>query len=245
MTTTTERPADPAIAAAPLRKTPRPVGSSSSPNDDGGDADPIRDGDPTRDGEWTGRPPRLPWILAVVGLLGTLGFGLAWLNARDGGSSSGSAPTEQSAELLRSARAFAKDLTNFDGATIDRDFDRITARATGDFRSQADQFFSSDVRAQLKEAQASSRGEVRSAFVQEVDGDRGTVFVVVDQTIANNASPQPQADTLRMELGLVRRDGAWKVERVSVLTAPSGGATGSATDGPSGGGSGSGSGSGN
>lgn len=171
------------------------------------------------------RPPgRLPWILAVLGLVGTLGFGLAWLGARDGGSA-GSAQDGQAAQVLRSARAFSEDLTNFDGATIDRDFDAITDRATGEFRSQADQFFSSEVRSQLKKAQASSRGEVRSAYVQTVDGDRGTVFVVVDQTIANNASPQPQADTLRMELGLIRKGGTWKVERVSVLTAPSGGTT--------------------
>jgi len=163
-------------------------------------------------------------VLALLGLIGTLAFGLAWVNGRDDGSG-GAGPSDASAELLRAAKAFSKDLTNFDGATIDRDFDRITAQAAGEFRTQADQFFSSEVRTQLKEAQASSRGEVRSAFVQTVDGDRGTVFVVVDQTIANNASPQPQADTLRMELGLVQRDGTWKVERVSVLTAPSGGAT--------------------
>ena len=36
------------------------------------------------------------------------------------------------------------------------------------------------------------------------------------------------------ELGLVQRDGAWKVERVSVLTAPSGGTTGAAAGEPSG-----------
>ena len=175
------------------------------------------------------RPARLPWILALIGLLGTVGFGLAWLGARDGGAA-GSAQEGSAAEGLRSARAFSEDLTNFDGATIDRDFDAITARATGDFRSQADQFFSSEVRSQLKKAQASSRGEVRSAYVQTVDGDRGTVFVVVDQTIANNTSPQPQADTLRMELGLVRTGGSWKVERVAVLTAPSGGSTDSPAD---------------
>ncbi len=178
-----------------------------------------------RDDGFEPRPPsRLPWVLAVLGLIGTLGFGLAWMGARDGGSA-GSAQDGQAAEILRSARAFSEDLTNFDGATIDRDFDAITSRATGDFRSQADQFFSSDVRSQLKKAQASSRGEVRSAYVQTVDGDRGTVFVVVDQTIANNASPQPQADTLRMELGLIRKGDDWKVERVAVLTAPSGGTT--------------------
>jgi Mce-associated membrane protein len=233
MSTTTERPTDPHAAAGPLRKTPRPAASSVEPDDDAERPPPPPSGDPTA----PVRPPRLPWILAILGLVGTLAFGLAWLNARDGGSGA-THSSDRTAVLLMAAMSFSKDPTHFDGATIDRDFDRITARATGDFRSQADQFFSSDVRSQLKKAQASSRGEVRSAYVQTVDGDRGTVFVVVDQTIANKASPQPQADTLRMELGLVQRDGTWKVERVSVLTAPSGGATGAATEQPSDGGSG-------
>jgi len=215
----TERPSDPKAAAAPLRRTVR--------RDDRPPPEPTEETGP--DELDRPRSSRLPWVLAAIGLIGTLGFALAWLGARDGGSESGSASDGPAAELLSAARGFSEDLTNFDGATIDRDFDAITGRAAGEFRSQADQFFSSDVRSQLKKAQASSRGEIRSAYVQTVDGDRGTVFVVVDQTIANNASPQPQADTLRMELGLVRRDGTWKVERVSVLTAPSGGSTDAAT----------------
>jgi hypothetical protein len=170
------------------------------------------------------RAARLPWILAIAGLVGTLGFGWAWRAERDSSTTATTATAQSgpSGEMRDAAEAFSKALTNFDGSTIDRDFDRIVARSTGQFRSQADQFFSTDVRKKLKEAQASSRGEVRSAFVQDSDGERGTVFVVLDQTIANNKSPQPKADTLRMELGLVLKDGTWRVERVSVLTAPTG-----------------------
>ncbi|MCU1371582.1 MAG: hypothetical protein JWO77_2776 [Ilumatobacteraceae bacterium] len=228
MTMTNESPAEQADPANDLET----VDTVDTDDTDGrpGPPEPGDDGTPAP----VHRSPRLPWVLAAIGLIGTVAFGLAWLNARDE-ASTGSASQGAPAELLSTARGFAEDLTNFDGATIDRDFDRITAQATGDFRSQADQFFSSDVRKQLKTAQASSRGEIRSAYVQTVDGDRGTVFVVVDQTIANNASPEPQADTLRMELGLVQRDGTWKVERVSVLTAPGGATagspTGSATEG--------------
>jgi Mce-associated membrane protein len=169
----------------------------------------------------------VPWVLAAVGLLGTLAFGLAWRAERGAGGATATATAEEgaSADLLATARSFAERLTNFDGATIDGDFDELAAMATGEFRSQVDQFFSDKIRSQLKEAQAASRGEVRSAFVQTAEADRGTVFVVVDQTIANNRSPQPRADTLRMELGLVLEDGAWMVERVAVLTAPSGGST--------------------
>jgi len=188
-----------------------------------------------------GRPPtttrtalagRLPWLLALLGLIGTLGFGLAWNGTRnDRGATATASADGESADMAAGATSFSKSLTNFDGATIDRDFDRIVAKSTGEFRSQADDFFSSKVRKQLKEAQASSRGEVRSAYVQSFDGDRGTVFVVLDQTIANNQSPKPKADTLRMELSLVRTGGVWKVGQVDVLSAPSGNpATGASGD---------------
>lgn len=203
------------VADGPTRNEPE-----ATAGDDGGAR---RTEDPP---EGPMRPPLLPWILAIIGLVGTVGFGLAW--RAESSSSDGATAASQvgvDSEMAQAARGFAESLTNFDGATIDRDFDRITARSAGEFRSQADQFFSTEVRAELKEAQASSRGEIRSAYVQTDEGDRGTVFVVVDQTIANNRSPQPQSDTLRMELGMVRRDGEWKVERVAVLTAPSGAST--------------------
>ncbi|QXC61958.1 hypothetical protein KSP35_03825 [Aquihabitans sp. G128] len=171
-------------------------------------------------------PGWLPWLLALLGLIGTVGFAIAWHEASDGSGAPPTASVEgESADMVAGSKAFSQALTNFDGATIDRDFDKIVALSTGEFRGQADEFFSSKVRKQLKEAQASSRGEVRSAYVQSFDGDRGTVFVVLDQTIANNQSPKPKADTLRMQLTMVRVQGRWKASLVDVLTAPSGGAT--------------------
>lgn len=151
-------------------------------------------------------------LLAVLGLAGTAGFAWAWNTER-------SADASQSA-MAGAARDFLVALTNFDGSTVDADFDRIVAYATGDFAAEADRFFGSDVRAALKEVQAASRGEIRSLYVQDFDGDQGRVFAVVDQTIANNRFPAPQADELRLDLGLQHRDGEWKVYDVKVLQAP-------------------------
>lgn len=216
-TRTASTDADPPVAAEPLDA----PGAADRVDDDGTDPP---GGDGGARGADRGGRARLPWVLAALGLVGTLVFGVAWWGVRDGG---GTAADPSATELLDAARSFSQALTNFDGATVDQDFDAVTAQATGEFRSQVDQFFSTEIRTQLKEAQASSRGEVRSAYVQTAEPDRGTVFVVVDQTIANNRSPQPQADTLRMELGLVRKDGRWLVERVVVLTG--GSSTASAT----------------
>lgn len=197
------RAPEPATRAAATRSTPAAPGAASS---------------------------RLPWILAVLGLVGTVAFASLWLTGRgeDGG---GGDPASATVEVKEAAERFATSLTNFDGATIDADVDEIVAQSTGDFRDEVDQFFGSDTRVQLKEASASSRGEIRSSYVQTVEGDRGTAFVVLDQTIANNRSPQPKADTLRMEVALRLVDGAWLVQRVNVLDAPSGTYSGAADAG--------------
>lgn len=225
------------VARTPTRR-PRRAPVATARGDDA-TAEPAADDDggapattdPERVGpSWSRR--NLPWLLAVAGLIGTVGFATAWQLERGEGTSTvvvGSGSDETSA-MLEVARDFSAALTNFDGAEIDRDVTGMADLATGEFRDQLDTFFSSEIRAQLKEAQASSRGEVRDAYVQRSEDDRGTVFVVVDQTIANNRSPQPQADTVRMELGLVETESGWRVNRVAVLSAPTGSSTLPTTD---------------
>jgi hypothetical protein len=142
-------------------------------------------------------------------------------------------------DMRTAGREFAIALTNFDASTIDADFDRILDFATGDFEEEADRFYDDEIRTQLRDAQATSRSEIRDIYVQSFDGDSGSVFFTADQTIANNLSPQPITDTLRVELGMVREDGDWKIRTVEVLDAPPGaqldgsglGAEGEATEG--------------
>jgi Mce-associated membrane protein len=163
-------------------------------------------------------------VVAVIGVLGTLVFGGLWVTDRRADQG------EQA--MAGTAEEFLLALTNFDAATVDEDFDTIVDLGTGDFHDQADQFFGSDVREALKEVQASSRGEVRDLYVQSFDGDRGRVFAVVDQTIANNRFPQPQADQLRVELTLRHTGGSWLISDVLVLEAPTAAAgTATAVDG--------------
>lgn len=152
-------------------------------------------------------------VLAAAGLAGTLFFGFAWNRERTADAAE--------ASMRTTASDFLVALFDFDGRTIDDDFDNIMSYATGDFADQAEaQFADDDTRAALREVQASSRVEVRDLFVQSFDGDRGRVFAVVDQTIANNQFPQPRSDQVRLEVGLRRVDGDWKVATLDVLEAP-------------------------
>lgn len=154
-------------------------------------------------------------LLVLAGFTGTLAFGLAWNSARG--------HDEGVSQAKATARNFLTALTNFDGKTIDADFDRIISYGTGAFAGQADQFYADkDTRNALRVRQASSRGEIKDLFVQSSVNGRVRVYGVIDETIANNTSPTPRADELRIEIGLVKVKGNWRVYDVRVLQAPAG-----------------------
>lgn len=92
-------------------------------------------------------------LIALAGVAGTVGFGMAWSN--------GNAQQTGEAQAKSTAATFLTALTNFDAKSIDADFSQITSMATGDFSSQADKFFGSNIRQKLEAALATSR--VRSA----------------------------------------------------------------------------------
>jgi Mce-associated membrane protein len=160
-------------------------------------------------------------VLAVLGVIGTIGFALAW-RAADSRAATEDGLAPAAVEMRTAGREFAIALTNFDAATIDADFDRILDFATGDFAEEAEGFYDEEIRTGLRDAQATSRSEIRDIYVQSFGKDRGVVFFVADQTVANNLSPQPTTDTLRVELSMVRTGGEWKVGGVEVLDAPAG-----------------------
>ncbi|MDA8340909.1 MAG: hypothetical protein M0007_01595 [Actinomycetota bacterium] len=163
-------------------------------------------------------PERRPWVawrrravgaVALLGLVGTLVFGHAWAVQRQ--------QAERQAQVRSVANGFLLALTNFDTASVDADFNRVQAYATGTFATQSTQFFGSSIRSQLQTALASSRGQIRSLFVQSLVGGTATVFAVVDQTYVNAKMTAPAADVLRIVLDLADRPAGWKVADVTVL----------------------------
>ncbi|WCO65015.1 hypothetical protein PO878_10945 [Iamia majanohamensis] len=227
---TDDRPAPPGSRRARQAREERSATGGADPTDaveadDGPDRRPGEGsgGGPAPRNRRAGRPvPRAAtaWkVLAVVGIVGTVGFGLAWRTAESRAvTEDGLSPA--AVEMRAAGRDFAIALTNFDADTIDADFDRILAAADGQFAEEAERFYDEEVRADLRDARATSRSEISEIYVQGFDGDRGSVFAVVDQTVANNLSPQPVTDTLRVDIGLQRSGADWKVVEVDVLDAP-------------------------
>jgi hypothetical protein len=194
----------PDLEAEDLRPDPEaPAGAEPGPRRPA--ADPV------------GRRRRLAFglvsVVAVLGLVGTVVFGLAWSNQRSAQASATAA--------RQAAGRFLTALTNFDAKTVDADFSSITAMATGRFATQANQFFNSSIRQELENALATSRGQIRSLYVQSSAPDQASVYAVVDQVYANNKISTPQSDVLRIVVDLQQTGGNWKVDDVTVLEGPS------------------------
>jgi hypothetical protein len=175
----------------------------------------------------TGIPRWLVGVLAViagVGIALAALFGIWWNGARVNQANQAAAE--------RTARNFLIALTNFDSHTVNADFSRITSYATGDFAKQAVQFFGPQIRQQLEQAQAQSRGELSSIYVQSANSNSASVYAVVDQTIVNRNFNAPQADELRVVLTLNKISTGWRVGEVTVLQAPATNTGGSSTPTP-------------
>jgi hypothetical protein len=167
------------------------------------------------------RRPAVVSLVAVVGLIGTLVFGLLWAGK---GGSAGADPAMTSA-----ARVFMTDLTNFNAKSIDADFNAITSMATGTFSGQAGKFFNSSIRSELQDALAESRGQIRDLYVQSASAHQGSVYVVDDQVYANNKITTPQSDVLRVVVNVAKVGTVWKISDVTVLEGATPASTGSAS----------------
>jgi hypothetical protein len=175
----------------------------------------------------SGIPRWLVGVLAVmagVGMALALTFGILWNGKR--------VQDNNRAAAQHTAQNFLIALTNFDSKTINSDFKRITSYATGNFANQATQFFGPQIRQQLQVAQAQSRGEISSIYVQSASSNRASVYAVVDQTIVNKSFNAPQADELRVVLTMNKVSGGWRVGDVTVLQAPLTGTGGGSPSSP-------------
>ncbi len=152
-------------------------------------------------------------IIAAAGIAGTITFERAWSNLNG--------QNTMAAQARQATTAFLNDLTNFNAKTVDSDFAKLTNMATGDFAQQANQFFNSSIRQQLENALASSRGQVRNMYVQNVTGNQAQVYAVIDQLYVNRTLTAPQSDVLRVVVQMADNGGNWKVSDVTVLEGPS------------------------
>ena len=121
-------------------------------------------------------------------------------------------------------RAFAEEfvvaLTNFSYETIEQDAEQIRSYAIGQFKEEADVFFGDQAIEAIEGAEAESRGELESIFVESVDDGEASAFAVVSESITNATTTTPTTEIIRLHVEMVEADGEWKVNSVEVLQSP-------------------------
>jgi hypothetical protein len=166
----------------------------------------------------------LPWGIVAITTAAAVAFALLWRNSASD-LSAAQGVEHRRASVVAAGTGFLNALTNFSGATIDRDVDRIRSYAVGDFAQQVEQFFGATNVKALQRAEVRSVGQVREVFVQSIDGAEASVFGVVDEAITN-AHSAPRTETLRIDVEMLETSDGWKVSRVDILQSPGGGPLG-------------------
>jgi hypothetical protein len=204
------------------------VVGATTPEGEGPAKEPKKKARAQRNGAERARPSRrafrLVSIVALLGIIGTVAFGVLY-------TTKGSDAPVQDPAVVSASRAFLTDFFNFNAKTVDSDFNAVSAMATGAFATQSQQFFNASIRKALEQALAESRGQIRYIAVQSENQAAGTasVYAVVDQTYVNNKISSPQADVVRLVADLKQVNGVWKISDVTVLEGATPASTGSAS----------------
>jgi Mce-associated membrane protein len=163
------------------------------------------------------RPParrRLLMGLLVVALVVALTaagfFGHRWQNDR----------SQQAAReaALAAAKQTTVNFVSVSAATVDRDLQRISAGATGEFKEQFTRG-QPQVRKAIVENRVESRGMVLRAGLVSADRRSAVVLVAVDATVKNVKAPEGRVSHYRIQVDLTRdaESGAWLVSRLQFV----------------------------
>ncbi|WP_441148431.1 hypothetical protein [Micromonospora sp. L32] len=121
-------------------------------------------------------------------------------------------------EAIAAAKQASVNFVSVSAASVDRDIQRITAGATGDFKDEFSRG-QSQVRAAVVENKVDSRGSVLRAGLVSGDRGRAVVLVAVDATVKNVKSPEGRPSHYRIQMDLVhdKDSGRWLVSRLQFV----------------------------
>lgn len=120
------------------------------------------------------------------------------------------------AAALAAARQFTIDFVSISAATVDKDIERVTTAATGDFRDEYTRG-KAQVRAAVVDNKVESAGNVLRAALVSGDHDSAVVLVAIDATVKNVNAPQGRPSHYRIKVDLVKEDDRWLVSRLEFV----------------------------
>jgi Mce-associated membrane protein len=151
-------------------------------------------------------------LVAVLGLVGSVVFGVLWWNTSHGESAQVATSRDQA---LAAARQIAVNLQTLDYTTVDKGLDTWEASATGpllhEFQTHHRQYA-----AQIVAARTATTARLVDAALSDLDvaAGRATAIAAVDVSatqVADGGRSLPTTKQVRIQLNLVRTpDAGWK-----------------------------------
>lgn len=151
----------------------------------------------------------VPWVVAVVAIAALVFVTMQWLPLR--------AEQQARVAVATTARDVVTQLTTWDARDgLDDTIRSLRQVGTPDFADEVDRFFAGPEGESLIGQGASSTAVVADVFVQSVDGDEATVFVVVDQSVSTTTPESTNVVPRRAIVDLQRVEGTWLASDVTV-----------------------------
>jgi len=162
---------------------------------------------------------RVAAVVAGLGLVAVVVFGVMWWTAANGSAAKTAAARD---DALASARQIAVNLQSLDYTTVDKGLANWEASATGplldEFKKNQQQYAD-----QIRKVQTTTKAKLVDAALSDIDVAAGkakavaAVDVTTTQTV-NGAPSLPITKQVRIQLDLVRTpDAGWKAAAASAI----------------------------
>jgi Mce-associated membrane protein len=121
-------------------------------------------------------------------------------------------------EALAAARQLATDFVSISASTVDRDLQRISSAATGEFKDQFTQGLT-QVRSAVVDNKVESQGQVLRSGLVSGDLDSAVVLVAVDASVKNVRAPDGRISHYRIQvdLNLDRASKRWLASKLQFV----------------------------
>jgi Mce-associated membrane protein len=150
------------------------------------------------------------WVIAVVLIGIAAGTCLeAWLLIQHRQT------TDASRQALSAATKFADVLITVDTNAVDKDFGDVLNGSTGEFKDMYGKS-STELRQLIVDNKAAAHGTVVDAAVESATKNRVVVLLFIDQSVSNQAAPDPQIDRSRVRMTMEKVDDRWLASKVEL-----------------------------
>ncbi len=119
-------------------------------------------------------------------------------------------------QALAAARQDTVDFVSISAATVDRDLQRISDHATGEFKDEFTQD-KAQVRAAVLENKVDSRGSALRAAIVSASRRTAIVLVAVDATVKNTNAPDGRLSHYRIQVTMANQSGRWLISQLTFV----------------------------